>query len=100
MPIETTRFDILDHLRTPEEQVAYLEAVLEENDPAYLAVAIGNVARARGVTRFAEEAGLSREVIYKAFAEGGNPTLDTLSKALGALGLRLTVAPLAREDAA
>lgn len=100
MPAETTRFDIQDHLRTPEEQAAYLEAVLEENDPAYLAVAIGHVARARGVTRFAEEAGLSREVIHKAFAEGGNPTLDTLSKALGALGLRLAVTPVTRENAA
>lgn len=98
--METTRFDILDHLRTPEEQVAYIEAVLEENDPAYLAAAIGNVARVRGVTRFAEEAGLSREAVYKAFAEGGNPTLDTLSKALGALGLRLTVVPARRDDAA
>ncbi len=93
MTLETTRFSVLDHLSTPEEQVAYIEAALEENDPAYLATAIGNVARVRGVTRFAEEAGLSREAVYKAFTPGGNPTLDTLSKALGALGLRLTVVP-------
>ncbi len=100
MPLDTARFDVLDHLRTPEEQVAYIEAVLEENDSGYLAVAIGNVARARGVTRFAQEAGLSREAVYKAFTPGGNPTLETLTKALAALGLRLAVVPADGRDAA
>lgn len=93
MTIQTTTFDILDHLKTPEEQVAYIEAALEDGDPSFIAAAIGDIARARGVTAFAAETGLSREVIYKAFRVGGNPTLDTLSKATSALGLRLTVAP-------
>ncbi len=91
MAIRTTKFDILDHLRTPEEQVAYIAAALEEDDPSFIAAAIGDIARARGVTAFAAETGLSREAIDEAFRVGGNPTLDTLSKATSALGLRLTV---------
>lgn len=93
MAIRTTKFDILDHLTTPDEQVAYIEAAFEEGDPSFIAAAIGDIARARGVTSFAAETGLSREAIDKAFRVGGNPTLDTLSKATAALGLRLTVAP-------
>jgi len=93
MPLDTFPFDAANALRTAEEQVAYIKAVLEENDSAALAHALGTVARARGVTRFANESGLSRETIYKAFAPGGNPTLETLSRALAVLGLRLTVAP-------
>jgi probable addiction module antidote protein len=78
-------------LRTPEEQAAYFEAALEEGDPSFIASAIGDIARARGVTAFASETGLSREAIYKAFRPGGNPTLVTLCKATKALGLRLSV---------
>jgi probable addiction module antidote protein len=91
MPLETTRFDIQDHLKTADEQAAYLEAALEDGDPSFIATALGDIARARGVTAFARETGLSREAIYKAFRPGGNPTLDTLAKATKALGLRLAV---------
>lgn len=91
MPLETTRFDVLDYLGTPEERAAYIEAVIEEGDSAYLIEAIGNVARAQGASAFAAETGLSRETVYKAFIRGGNPTVDTLFKALAALGLKLTV---------
>lgn len=93
MPLETREFDIQNYLKTTEQQIAFLEAAFDENDPSFLAQAIGEIAKARGVTGFAEEAGLSREAIYKAFRKGGNPTLDTLSKATKALGLRLTVVP-------
>lgn len=91
MALETTGFDVLDYLGTPEDRAAYIEAVLEEGDSAYLIEAIGNVARAQGASAFAAETGLSRETVYKAFIRGGNPTVDTLFKALAALGLKLTV---------
>lgn len=91
MPTETRDFDVQTYLATPEEQAAYIEAALEEGDPSLIAAALGDIARARGVTAFAAESGLSREAIYKAFRPGGNPTLETLSKATKALGLRLSV---------
>lgn len=89
MPLKTTKFDIQDHLKTIKQQIAYLEAALDEDDPSFIATAIGDVARARGVSAFARETGLSREAIYKAFRPGGNPTIDTINKALRALGVRL-----------
>lgn len=95
MVLETTRFDIQNHLRTREEQVAYLEAALADNDPSFIAIALGDIARAHGVTKFAQEAGISRETIYKTFRAGGNPRLETLAAATKALGLKLTLAPLA-----
>ena len=93
MADETRPFDIQNHLTTQEEQVAYLETALEEGDPAFIAVALGDIARARGVTTFAEESGISRETIYKAFRAGGNPTLETLSRATRALGMKLSLVP-------
>ena len=92
MPLKTTKFDVLDHLKTPAEQTAYLEAALEQEDPSFIAIAIGDVARARGISAFAKETGLSREAIYKTFKPGGNPTLDTINKALKPLGMRLALA--------
>ena len=75
----------------PRDQIAYLEAVLEDGDPTLIAAALGDVARARGASQFARETGLSRETIYKTLKPGGNPTLETLTKALRALGVRLTL---------
>lgn len=93
MVLETRPWNTLDYLKTRDEQVAYLEAAIAEDDPSVLAEAIGAIARARGVSAFSRETGLSREAIYKAFRTGGNPTLETVSKATKALGLRLTLAP-------
>lgn len=93
MALETTRFDIQDHLKSHEEQVAYLEAALADGDPDFIAVALGDIARAHGVTKLAQEAGISRETIYKAFRPGGNPTLETLAAVTKALGLKLALAP-------
>jgi len=90
---ETRPFKVQTYLETPEDRAAYLEAILEEGDPSLIAAGLGEIARAVGVTEFARQTGLSREAIYKGFAPGGNPTLDTLTKATKALGLRLTVAP-------
>lgn len=93
MAIETKRFDIQDYIKTDAEQAGYLDAALEDGDPTLIAAAIGDIARARGATRFARESGLSRETIYKVFRPGGNPKLDTLSKAVKVLGFRLSLAP-------
>ena len=91
MPLETTPFDAAEYLTSEEAQIELLKDAIEEGDPTYIAHALGVVARARGVSEFARETGLSREAIYKAFRPGGNPTLDTLTKAMKALGLKLTL---------
>lgn len=93
MTLETKRFDIQDHIKTTQTQAGYLDAVLEDGDPALIAAAIGDIARARGASQFARESGLSRETIYKVFKPGGNPKLDTLAKAIKVLGFRLTLTP-------
>ncbi|WP_288586097.1 addiction module antidote protein [uncultured Methylobacterium sp.] len=94
MPLETVPWDIADSLDTPERVALYLEAVLEEGDPALLAAALGDVARAQGMTQIAKETGLSRETLYRTLSDKGNPQLATLMAVLKALGLKLTVAPV------
>lgn len=94
MPIETTRFDIQDYLKDRNRHAGYLDAALEDGDPMLIAAAIGDIAKARGVTEFAREAGLSRETIYKGFRPGGNPTLESMAKAVKVLGWRLALVPV------
>lgn len=89
--METTRFDVQEHLKTPEDQAATIDAALETGDADVIVVAIGDVVRARGIVSLAKQTGLTRPALYKAFSEGGNPTLDTLTKVTNALGLRLAV---------
>ena len=93
MALETTPWNVQDHLQTPEECALYLEAVLAEagDDPTFIAKAIGDVARARGMSRTARDAGITREGLYKALSEDGNPSFGTVLKVLSALGLRLHV---------
>ncbi|SMF50344.1 probable addiction module antidote protein [Xaviernesmea oryzae] len=98
MPIETTRFDILDHLKTPEDRVAYLEAAFEDGDAALITHALGDVARSVGMSAVAREAGVTREALYKALSETGDPKLSTLLGVMKALGLKFSVAPV--DDAA
>ncbi len=93
MAVETTRFDIQNYIKTRDDQRAYLAAVLEDGDSSLIAAALGDIARAHGASLFAKETGLSRETIYKALRPGGNPTLETLSKAIKVLGLKLVLAP-------
>lgn len=97
MAIKTEPWRIQDHLRTPEECALYLDAVLAEagDDPAFIAKALGDVARARGMAQTAREAGVTREGLYKALSEDGNPSFGTVLKVLAALGLRLHVEPSA-----
>jgi len=87
----TTRYDVAEHLRTPEEMAAYLEASLEEaqGDAAFIAKALGDIARAKGMSQVAEDAGLSRESLYKALSGERNPDFTTILKVIGALGLTL-----------
>lgn len=92
MAIELKNYDVAEHLNNDEEIHLYLEAAFEDGDPAIIKNAIANVVRARGMTAMAKESGVSRETLYKAFAENGNPTLDTLMKVTKALGVRLAIA--------
>jgi len=87
----TTRYDVAEHLRTPEEMAAYLEASLEEaeGDAAFITKALGDIARAKGMTQVARDAGLSRESLYKALSGDRSPGFDTILKVVGALGLQL-----------
>ena len=87
------RFDVAEYLNSEADIAAYLEAVLAEDDPRLLAAALGEVARARGMTQLARETGLSREALYRALSSEGNPELATVTKVLRALGLRLSIQP-------
>ncbi len=84
-------WDAADHLKTEADMEAYLEAALEENDPALIAAALGDVARAKGMTQVAKKAGLGRESLYKSLSAQGNPELSTVLKVIHALGLKLQV---------
>lgn len=90
----TTPYDVAEHLRTPEEMAAYLDAWLEEapDDTAGIAKALGNIARARGMTQVARDAGLSRESLYRALSAEGNPSFATVLKVARALGMKLHAA--------
>src|SRR5512140_3944658 len=92
MPKTTTsRYDVAEHLRTPEEMAAYLEASLEEanGDAAFIAKALGDIARAKGMSQVARDAGLSRESLYKALSGERTPDFGTILKVMTALGLKL-----------
>lgn len=90
-PTKTSSYDVAEHLRTPEEMAAYLDAWLEEapDDAAGIAQALGNIARAKGMTQVAKDAGLSRESLYRALGAGGNPSFATVLKVARALGVKL-----------
>ena len=85
------QFDVVDFLDSDEAMVEYLNAALEEQDPAFFAKAIGDVARARGMTAIAEASGVGRQSLYRALSSDGNPRLETLFRVLESLGLRLAV---------
>ena len=95
----TTTWDPADHLKTEEDMVAYLEAALEEADPALVAAALGDIARAKGMTQVARDAGLGRESLYKALSPAGNPEFATILKVVAALGLQLHAAPAGARSA-
>jgi probable addiction module antidote protein len=88
---DTSRYEVTEHLRTPEEMAAYFEACLEEanGDAAFIAKALGDIARAKGMTQIAKESGLSRESLYRALSGERTPNFDTILKVLNALGIKL-----------
>ena len=87
----TTKYDVAEHLRTPEEMAAYLEASFEvaNGDASLIAKALGDIARAKGMSQVARDAGLSRESLYKALSGERTPGFDTILKVIKALGLKL-----------
>jgi len=95
----TLAWDPADHLQSPEDMAAYLQAVLEEGDPALIAAALGDIARAKGMTQVARDAGLGRESLYKALSPAGNPEFATILKVVKALGLALHASPLVAKGA-
>lgn len=93
MPLETFPFDPAEYLDTPEAQAELLADAFETGDPVYIAHALRTAARAQGMTRVAEEAGISREGLYKALSGKGDPRLSTLLGVAKALGFALTIQP-------
>ncbi len=89
--IKVTEFDPSAYLDSEEAIAAYLSAALEDDDPGILLAAIGHVAKARGMSTIAQESGLGRESLYKAFAPGAKPRYETVQKVLHTLGVRIDV---------
>jgi probable addiction module antidote protein len=89
--LKTRRWDVLEHLKTEEEIQGFLQACFEEagDDLAFIAQALGDVARARGMTQLAQETGLARDTLYKALSGEGNPSFGTVLKVARALGFRM-----------
>lgn len=92
MTVKLKKWDIQDHLKTDEDRQAYLDAALEEagDDPIYIAHILGDIAKSYGMTKLAQETGLSREGLYKSFGKQGNPSFVTVSKVASVMGLKLT----------
>lgn len=98
MAIETTLFDAAELLDDPASQAELLADAFESGSATYIAQALGVVARARGMTEIAREAGVTREALYKALSERGDPKLSTLLGVARALGVKLTATPLASDE--
>ena len=86
---KTSPWDAAEHLETDEDMAAYLEAALDVGDPVLITAALGDIARAKGMTQIARETGLGRESLYKALSPEGNPEFSTILKVVRALGLKL-----------
>jgi probable addiction module antidote protein len=91
---ELPEFDAAEYLNSEEDIAAYLTTILEENDPALLAAALGDIARSRGMTQVANDSGITREALYKALRPGSEPRFDTISRVCAALGVRLVAQPI------
>ena len=99
--LETFPYDVADFLKTPEDRAGYLDVWFEESpeDIRGLSRAIGDIARAKGMSEVAASAGLNRESLYRSLSEKGNPSLATVMKVLMALGIRLRAEPANQEHA-
>jgi probable addiction module antidote protein len=90
--IKTRKWDLAEHIKTEEDVVAYLDAALEDGDPALVTAVLGDIARSKGMAKVAKKTGLGRESLYKALSKDGNPKLETFLKVVHALGLKLKTA--------
>ena len=95
----TRIWDPAEHLQSDEDTAAYLEAALEEGDASLFAAALGDIARAKGMSQLARDTGLGRESLYKALSPTGNPEFATILRVVGALGLQLHATPAAAKSA-
>jgi probable addiction module antidote protein len=100
MAIDTRPWDSAEVLKSGEDVVAYLDAWLEDGTPEEIRAALGTIARSRGISELARQTGISRAGLYKALGEDGNPSFETMRTILRALGLRLTVEPAEKAEAA
>lgn len=91
---KATKWDSSEFLKTEEDIAAYLNAALEDGDTSVIAAALGDVARAKGMTQLAKETGITRDGLYKALSPTGNPLFDTVQKVVKAFGLRMDVAAI------
>lgn len=90
---KTLAWDPIEHFESEDDMAAYLEAALEDGDATLVAAALGDIARAKGMTQLAKDTGLGRESLYKALSPSGNPEFSTIMKVVGALGMRLHATP-------
>ena len=88
---DLSKFDVVDYLRSEKDIAAYLSAVLEDGDPALFVAAIGDIAKAKGMSEIAKKSGVTRESLYRALKIEARPRFETVSKVVHALGMRLTV---------
>ena len=93
MAVKVSEWDVSEYLESEEDIAAYLNAVLDEGDPVLLQAALGDVAKARGMTGIAREVGVGRESLYKSLSSAGNPSFQTIAKVARALGLKMTFQP-------
>ncbi|MBB5348271.1 putative addiction module antidote protein [Desulfoprunum benzoelyticum] len=93
---ELPEFDVTRYLDSEQAIAEYLTVVIEDNDPAFLAAALGDIAKARGMTEVAKKAGITREALYKALRPNASPRFDTINKVCAALGVRLEAKPIHR----
>lgn len=100
MAVDVSKWDASEYLETEEDMAAYLNAVIAENDPALLQEAIGDIAKARGMSSIAREAGVGRESLYKSLSREGNPSFSTIARVLHALGLEIGIRPVSNKKAA
>ncbi|WP_438727812.1 addiction module antidote protein [Parasphingorhabdus sp. DH2-15] len=89
--IKTKVFDPAKYLQSEEDIITYLDEAMKDNDPAFIARALGDIARSEGMTEISKRTGLGRQALYKALSEQGNPTLETVTAIIQSLGLRLSV---------
>jgi probable addiction module antidote protein len=96
-PVKTTVWDPAEYLETGEQIAAYLDDIFESGDPDLIVTAIGDVARARGMAKIADDTGRGRESLYKSLSQGGNPSFETILRVLFSLGFGIRPVPVSGE---